>query len=63
MKTTLDLDEQLLTEAQTLTQTESKQEVINLALKTLVRDLRRRQMLKLRGTVLWEGNLDEMRAA
>ncbi len=63
MKTTLDLDEQLLTEAQTLTQTESKRDVVNLALKTLIQTLRRRQMLELRGKVQWEGNLDELRAA
>jgi len=63
MKTTLELDEQLLNEAQTLTQAESKQEVVNLALKTLVQSLRRRRMLNLRGKVQGEGNLDEMRAA
>lgn len=63
MKTTLELDEQLLNEAQALTQAESKQELVNLALKTLVQTLRRRRMLNLRGKVQWEGNLDEMRAA
>lgn len=63
MKTTLELDEQLLNEAQALTQAESKQEVVNLALQMLVQSLRRRRMLNLRGKVQWDGNLDEMRAA
>ncbi|MCY7351552.1 MAG: type II toxin-antitoxin system VapB family antitoxin [Cytophagaceae bacterium] len=63
MKTSIEIDEQLLTQAQALTQAKSKDEVVNLALQTLIQALHRQQMLNLRGNVQWEGNLDEMRAA
>lgn len=62
MKTSIEIDEQLLTQAQALTQAKSKEEVINLALQRLIQTLRRQQMLHLRGNVQWDGNLDEMRA-
>ena len=62
MKTSIEIDEQLLTQAQALTQAKSKDEVVNLALQRLIQTLRRQQMLHLRGNVQWDGNLDEMRA-
>ena len=62
MKTSIEIDEQLLTQAQALTQAKSKEEVIDLALQRLIQTLRRQQMLHLRGNVQWDGNLDEMRA-
>ena len=63
MKTAVEVDNDLLHQAQALTEIRSQQELVDLALKTLIQAQRRRQMLQLRGKVQWEGDLDVMRSA
>lgn len=63
MKTAVEADEELLKQAQALTEISSRQELVDLALKTLIQAQRRRQMLQLRGKVQWEGDLEAMRSA
>lgn len=61
MRTNIEIDEDLIREALELTGLTTTQDVIHLALEELVRRLKRLQMLQFRGTVKWEGDLDEMR--
>jgi Arc/MetJ family transcription regulator len=61
MRTSIDLDDQLIKQAMDLSQIRTKKEVIHLALKELVNKLKRLQMLQLRGKIQWVGKLDEMR--
>lgn len=60
-RTNLVLDEQLLQEAARLCGEPTWSATVNLALSDLVRRLRARQILDLRGSGTWEGDLAEMR--
>lgn len=60
-KTNLLLDEQLVETAKELTGTRFTKDVVDLALRRLVRNLRRRRILLLSGKVKWEGDLPAMR--
>lgn len=62
-QTHIELDEELVREAQELTAIKTKKEVVIFALNELVKQYRRRNLLNLRRPGLWEGNLDEMRKA
>ncbi len=61
MRVEVVLDDDLLQKAQELTGIRTVEGVITEALKLLVRVREQREILKLRGKVDWEGNLDEMR--
>jgi len=60
-RTNIELDDQLVKEGLKLFKCKSKRELVHLALKELVKGSKRKEMLKLRGQVQWEGNLDELR--
>ncbi|HEX7677671.1 MAG TPA: type II toxin-antitoxin system VapB family antitoxin [Thermoanaerobaculia bacterium] len=60
MRPTLNLDE-ALEAAMKLSEGRTKSEVVNEALRRFVRDRSRPQLLDLRGTVKWTGNLDALR--
>lgn len=60
-RTNIELDEELMNEAMQLTQMKTKKELVNYALKELVRKVKRKNLLLLEGKVKWEGNLGEMR--
>ena len=60
-RTIVDLDEKMLKKAMKLSGIKVKVTLVNMGLKSLVRHLEQMEMLKSRGTVLWEGDLDEMR--
>jgi len=62
MRTNIDLDDRLVTEGMRRFKCRTKKELVHLALRELLRSERRRAVLKLRGSVHWEGDLDEMRA-
>lgn len=62
MRTSIEIDTQLMEQALQLSQLSTKKEVVNIALKEFVKRLRRLKILELEGKVEWEGNLDEMRA-
>jgi len=61
MRTTLNIDDDALRAAMELSQGLTKTEVINEALRRMVRAKRRRRLLELRGTVEWEGDVDQLR--
>jgi len=63
MRTNIVLDDQLVAEAMRLTGIRTKREIIDEALRLLVRLERQKDVFKLQGTVSWEGNLDAMRTA
>ncbi|HEY1266217.1 MAG TPA: type II toxin-antitoxin system VapB family antitoxin [Candidatus Binatia bacterium] len=60
-RTNIDLDKRLVTEGLKIYKCKSKRELVHLALKELMKSARRKEILKLRGQVKWEGNLEEMR--
>jgi len=63
MRTNVVIDDRLITKAINYTGLKTKKEVINYALKELVKRKRRKEILKVAGKLRWEGNLDEMREA
>jgi Arc/MetJ family transcription regulator len=60
-RTTLMLDESLLDEAIRLSGEKSYSAVVRRAVTDLVRRIKARQILSLRGSGQWEGRLEEMR--
>ena len=59
----LDIDADLLREAQRLSGTSAASETVDLALRLLVARHRQAAVLDLRGRVRWEGDLDASRSA
>jgi Arc/MetJ family transcription regulator len=60
-RTNVELDEKLVDEAMRLTHIGTKKELVNTALRELVRRAKRKRVLALEGKVNWVGDLDEMR--
>ena len=60
-RTTIVLDDHLITEGLSRFKCRSKRELVHLALTELLNKARRRDLLLLRGTVTWEGNLAGLR--
>lgn len=63
MRTNIEIDDKLMKTAQQLSKIKTKKELVTLALESFIKELRRKEMLKLEGKINWEGNLDEMRGA
>jgi Arc/MetJ family transcription regulator len=61
MRTNIDIDEQLLADAQAIAGTTTKKATVEHALRELIRRKQRRQVRDLLGTVDWIGDLDESR--
>ena len=61
MRTNIELDRRLVEEGLRFTGCQTKKELVNLALSELVNKKRRKEILKLEGKIIWEGDLDEMR--
>jgi Arc/MetJ family transcription regulator len=61
VRTNIEIDDDLLAEAQQVAQTPTKKATVEYALRELVRRKGRRQILTLRGRVDWEGDLDGSR--
>jgi Arc/MetJ family transcription regulator len=61
LRTNIELDEKLVAEGLKLTRKKTKKDLVNYALEELVRRLRRKRLLDLKGKVDWVGDLDEMR--
>ena len=57
IRTNIDIDDEVMREAQRLTGARTKRETVDLALRELVARHRRLGMLELRGRVHWEGDL------
>jgi Arc/MetJ family transcription regulator len=62
MRTNIEIDDDVMREAQRLLGTTTKRETVDLALREVVARNRRLGILALRGKVHWEGDLDESRA-
>ncbi len=60
-RTNIDLEDQLVKEGMRVFKCKSKKELVHLALQELLKKEKRKEILKLRGKVKWEGNLEEMR--
>lgn len=61
MRTTLNLDDEALSGAMSLSEGKTKTEVINEALREYARRRELRELLRWRGKVEWEGDIDELR--
>jgi Arc/MetJ family transcription regulator len=61
MRTNIEIDDQVMDEAQRLIGASSKRETVDTALRELVARHRRLGVLELRGKVRWGGDLGESR--
>ena len=61
MRTTLNIDDEALAAAMAQSGDRTKTQVINQALRQFARTKRRKKLLKLRGKVAWEGDVDRLR--
>ena len=62
-RTNIDLDDKLIKAAMKGSNYHTKKEVVNLALRELVKKLKRKSILKFMGSCCWEGSLPEMRGS
>jgi len=62
MRTNIELDDRLVQEAIKLSKLKTKKEVVQEALKSYVAWMKRKELLSMRGHIVWEGNLKEMRS-
>ena len=60
-RTNIDLDNRLVSEGLRIFKCKSKRELVHLALKELLKSARRKEIIKLRGQIKWEADLDELR--
>ena len=60
-RTNIVLDEVLVSKVKAVTGIKTTKELVNIALKELLRQKKQKEILKLRGYVDWEGNLSDMR--
>ena len=61
MRTTLNIDDNALAEALRVSGGKTKTFVINEALREYARSRGLRELLRFRGKLAWEGNLDDLR--
>ena len=60
-RTVVNIDDALYEEAKIFTGLKKKVDVVNYALKHLIKQRDVEKILELRGRVIWEGDLDQMR--
>ena len=61
MRTNIVIDETLMRETLNATGLKTKREVVDLGLRTLLQLQRQAEVLKYRGKLRWDGDLDAMR--
>ncbi|MBO9602471.1 MAG: type II toxin-antitoxin system VapB family antitoxin [Novosphingobium sp.] len=61
MRTNIVIDDRLMAEAMQASGSQTKREVVELGLKTLLRLSRQRRLRDVRGKLEWQGDLDAMR--
>ena len=61
MRTNIVIDDTLMADALRVTGTKTKREVVELGLRTLVRQKKQEEIRHYRGKLRWDGDLDEMR--
>ena len=62
MRTNIMLDDKLVEKGMKYTGIKTKKKLIDIALRELVQRKERKEILKLKVKLHWEGNLDEMRS-
>jgi Arc/MetJ family transcription regulator len=62
MRTNIEIDDKLMSDALKETGLKTKKEAVELGLKTLIRLKRQEQIKRFRGKLQWSGDLDEMRS-
>lgn len=62
IRTNIVLDKQLLENALKETGLKTRRELVDYALRELIRHRQQRKLLELKGTIDWEGDLNVMRA-
>ena len=60
-RTNIVIDEKLAEEGMALTGIKTYKELVDMALQDLVRRAKQKEILKLKGNLQWEGDLDAMR--
>ena len=61
MRTNIDIHDQLLAEAQSLSGSSTKKQTVERALKLIMELGRQSEVKRLRGKLSWDGDLEEMR--
>ena len=61
MRTNVEINDKLIKEAIVLSKAKTKKEIIDIALKNYINQMKRKSMVDLFGKVKWEGDLNEMR--
>jgi Arc/MetJ family transcription regulator len=61
MRTNIVIDDKLMADTLKATGLQTKREVVELGLKTLLRLRQQSEIKKLRGKITWDGDLDAMR--
>lgn len=61
-RTNIELDVDLVKRAMEVTHIDTIREVVHHSLREIIKLNKRKDLLKLKGLILWEGNLDEMRS-
>jgi Arc/MetJ family transcription regulator len=61
MRTNIEIDDELMKQAMAATGAKTKREAVLAGLNTVIRLKRQEGFRKMRGTVAWEGNLEESR--
>jgi Arc/MetJ family transcription regulator len=62
MRTNIEIDDKLMSDALRLTGAKTKKEAVEMGLRTLLRLQQQAQLRQLRGKLQWEGDLEVMRA-
>ena len=61
-RTNIEIDMELIKESMKLTELKTIKDVVHHSLRELIKLEKRKQILKLKGKVNWEGDLNEMRS-
>jgi len=61
-RTNIEIDIDLIKEAMQLTELRTIKDVVHHSLRELIKLEKRKKLLKLKGKVIWEGDLDQMRS-
>ncbi|MBL8475154.1 MAG: type II toxin-antitoxin system VapB family antitoxin [Methyloversatilis sp.] len=62
MRTNIEIDDQLMSDALRLTGARTKREAVEMGLRTLLRLRQQEEIRRFRGKLQWEGDLDAMRS-
>ncbi|MBN2679342.1 type II toxin-antitoxin system VapB family antitoxin [Acidithiobacillus montserratensis] len=62
MRTNIEIDDQLMSDALRLTGLKTKKETVEMGLRTLLRLRQQEQLRRFRGKLPWDGDLNAMRS-